>query len=81
MPVIYYILDDDCILEVVDKDTEVSEQLLTLRPYQESIAQKSLQGANDIILLPTGSGKTYVAIKVIENHLSSREGECQYITS
>ncbi|XP_067948623.1 ATP-dependent RNA helicase DHX58-like isoform X1 [Watersipora subatra] len=42
---------------------------LRLRDYQEELSQKSLRGENDIILLPTGTGKTYIAIQVIVEHL------------
>ena len=46
---------------------------LELRPYQEEMVQKSLQGENDIILLPTGSGKTIIAVEIILKHIYSRE--------
>ncbi|XP_067950025.1 ATP-dependent RNA helicase DHX58-like isoform X2 [Watersipora subatra] len=44
---------------------------LVLRDYQVKVAERSLRGQNDIILLPTGAGKTYVAIKIIIEHLYS----------
>ena len=59
-----------------DTEEQVSDdeqQVLTLRAYQYQFAERSLQGHNDIILLPTASGKTYVAIKVILDHLNDRE--------
>lgn len=42
---------------------------LKLKDYQVPVAEKSLRGENDIILLPTGAGKTYIAIKIIIEHL------------
>lgn len=42
---------------------------VNLRDYQNPLAEKSLRGENDIILLPTGAGKTYIAIKIIIEHL------------
>ncbi|XP_048091508.1 interferon-induced helicase C domain-containing protein 1-like [Alosa alosa] len=45
---------------------------LTLRPYQLTVAQPALQGANSIVCLPTGSGKTCVAVYVAKEHLDRR---------
>lgn len=45
---------------------------LVLRSYQVSVAEKCLSGENDIIILPTNAGKTFIAIKLILEHLESR---------
>ena len=39
---------------------------LVLRKYQMELAEKALQGENCVIVSPTGSGKTIVAIKIIQ---------------
>ncbi|XP_071491813.1 ATP-dependent RNA helicase DHX58-like [Diadema antillarum] len=54
--------------ETVDMDTAVHEgpQELILRPYQEKAAAQSLRGENSLVVLPTGKGKTEVAIAVIQ---------------
>jgi len=47
---------------------------LRLRGYQEEIGAQAFTGKNDIIVLPTGTGKTYVAIEIIRRHLSRTGG-------
>lgn len=42
---------------------------LKLRNYQVEISRNILNFRNDIILLPTGTGKTLVAINLIRKHL------------
>ena len=54
---------------------------LKLRPYQKAVAEKSLRGENDIILLPTGTGKTYVAIQVIIEHLHKHRDGKKFIVT
>lgn len=39
---------------------------LTLRDYQHELAEFAIQGKNDLIVAPTGSGKTHVAIRIIQ---------------
>ncbi|XP_067948463.1 ATP-dependent RNA helicase DHX58-like isoform X1 [Watersipora subatra] len=48
---------------------ETEDVTLVLRSYQEVFAERGLRGENDVILLPTGSGKTYIAIAIIKEHL------------
>ncbi|XP_062383215.1 interferon-induced helicase C domain-containing protein 1-like [Sardina pilchardus] len=42
---------------------------LMLRPYQLEVAQPALRGENSVVCLPTGSGKTCVAVYVVKQHL------------
>lgn len=50
------------------------EPELQLRSYQMEVAQPALDGKNIIICLPTGSGKTRVAVYITKNHLDKRKG-------
>ncbi|XP_010605151.1 interferon-induced helicase C domain-containing protein 1 isoform X2 [Fukomys damarensis] len=45
------------------------EPELKLRSYQMEVAQPALEGKNVIICLPTGSGKTRVAVYITKDHL------------
>ncbi|EPY77140.1 interferon-induced helicase C domain-containing protein 1 [Camelus ferus] len=49
------------------------EPELHLRPYQLEVAQPALEGKNIIICLPTGSGKTRVAVYVTKDHLDKKK--------
>ncbi|XP_055966243.1 interferon-induced helicase C domain-containing protein 1 isoform X2 [Sorex fumeus] len=46
---------------------------LHLRPYQMEVAQPALEGKNVIICLPTGSGKTRVAVYIAKDHLDRKK--------
>ena len=48
------------------------QRVLELRSYQQDVVEKSLRGENDIIILPTGTGKTFVAIRIILEHIHIR---------
>ncbi|XP_017279885.1 interferon-induced helicase C domain-containing protein 1 [Kryptolebias marmoratus] len=52
------------------EETEIS-----LRDYQMEVARPALEGKNIIICLPTGSGKTRVAVYITKKHLDSRRAE------
>lgn len=52
-------------------DTSRDESLFEIRPYQAHIAQQALHD-NTIAFLPTGMGKTFVAIYVLEQRLRTR---------
>ncbi|XP_041896233.1 interferon-induced helicase C domain-containing protein 1 [Corvus kubaryi] len=45
---------------------------LTLRDYQMEVAKPALNGENIIICLPTGSGKTRVAVYITKDHLDKK---------
>uniref|UniRef100_A0A8C5LT37 RNA helicase n=1 Tax=Leptobrachium leishanense TaxID=445787 RepID=A0A8C5LT37_9ANUR len=45
--------------------------VLTIRKYQDELAQPAYKGKNTIICAPTGSGKTFVALSICERHLKS----------
>ncbi|XP_030133237.4 interferon-induced helicase C domain-containing protein 1 isoform X1 [Taeniopygia guttata] len=46
---------------------------LTLRDYQMEVAKPALNGDNIIICLPTGSGKTRVAVYITKDHLDKKK--------
>lgn len=48
---------------------------IVLRDYQMEVARPALEGKNIIICLPTGSGKTRVAVYITQKHLDSRKRE------
>lgn len=48
---------------------------IVLRDYQADVARPALEGKNIIICLPTGSGKTRVAVYITKKHLDDRKAE------
>uniref|UniRef100_A0A8C5SPN2 Interferon induced with helicase C domain 1 n=1 Tax=Laticauda laticaudata TaxID=8630 RepID=A0A8C5SPN2_LATLA len=49
-----------------------SEQELSLRDYQIEMAKPALEGKNIIICLPTGTGKTRIAVYIAKDHLDKK---------
>lgn len=55
------------------KKKHVEPKKFELRPYQQELAERALRGDNCVIIAPTGSGKTHVAIRIIQHHLEKLE--------
>uniref|UniRef100_A0A4W4HJK0 RNA helicase n=1 Tax=Electrophorus electricus TaxID=8005 RepID=A0A4W4HJK0_ELEEL len=51
---------------------QLSDSEIVLHDYQMEVALPALEGKNIIICLPTGSGKTRVAVYITKQHLESR---------
>lgn len=50
---------------------QLPQSLINLRDYQQELAVLALKGSNTIICAGTNSGKTFVALHVIERHLAN----------
>ncbi|XP_074071942.1 interferon-induced helicase C domain-containing protein 1 isoform X2 [Macrotis lagotis] len=60
-----------------EKKRASPEPELVLRSYQMEVAKPALEGKNIIICLPTGSGKTRVAVYIAKDHLDKRKKTSQ----
>ncbi|XP_071603631.1 interferon-induced helicase C domain-containing protein 1 isoform X2 [Heliangelus exortis] len=70
-------LGQGCITSDSDEDEVESRASpkpdLILRDYQMEVAKPALNGENIIICLPTGSGKTRVAVYITRDHLDKKK--------
>uniref|UniRef100_A0AAR2JN15 RNA helicase n=1 Tax=Pygocentrus nattereri TaxID=42514 RepID=A0AAR2JN15_PYGNA len=69
-------MDSSSFLSSMDTSSDLAtggtEGEIVLRDYQMEVAWPALEGKNIIICLPTGSGKTRVAVYITKQHLESR---------
>ncbi|XP_007494333.2 interferon-induced helicase C domain-containing protein 1 [Monodelphis domestica] len=56
-----------------EKKRASPEPELVLRSYQMEVAEPALEGKNIIIIIPTGSGKTRVAVYIAKDHLDKKK--------
>ncbi|XP_061197246.1 antiviral innate immune response receptor RIG-I-like [Saccostrea echinata] len=73
--------DEDSEKSKKEKDMEEATEkevypTLTLREYQLELAELAVEGVNTIVCAETGTGKTYVALYITEEHLSSKTDAC-----
>ena len=45
---------------------DIPDEDISLRDYQKELAEPAIRGSNVLIVAPTGSGKTRVALKIIQ---------------
>uniref|UniRef100_A0A915J9A2 Helicase ATP-binding domain-containing protein n=1 Tax=Romanomermis culicivorax TaxID=13658 RepID=A0A915J9A2_ROMCU len=64
-----YISDN---VDQLNEPTKIQIKELELRKYQEELCASAIEGHNVVICAPTGSGKTIVAVKIIQEHLRRR---------
>ncbi|WAR22432.1 DDX58-like protein [Mya arenaria] len=58
-----------------DLGTNVNDVDISLRGYQEELAQEGCDGENVIVMAPTNSGKTRVACRIMQVHLRRKIAE------
>eukprot|EP00057_Strongylocentrotus_purpuratus_P018438 XP_011672912.1 PREDICTED: probable ATP-dependent RNA helicase DHX58 isoform X1 [Strongylocentrotus purpuratus] len=63
--------------EASSLSTPMTIESLNLHDYQEELAEHSLAGKNSVIVAPTGSGKTRVAVAIAIKALKEHEGASQ----
>lgn len=59
----------------IDEPKSVMCGNVLLRQYQAELAESALKGENSIIVAPTDSGKTFVALAICDEHLRQRSGK------
>ncbi|XP_005104367.1 antiviral innate immune response receptor RIG-I [Aplysia californica] len=56
-----------------EEELDGQENDLCMREYQTELAENAVKGYNTVICAPTGSGKTRVALHIIQEHLQKKE--------
>ncbi|CAG2229008.1 IFIH1 [Mytilus edulis] len=65
-------MDSDSGEEKYINDVFSQSKEIKLREYQLELAEKALNGKNTVICADTGSGKTWVALHIVQEHLNSK---------
>ncbi|KAK3611677.1 hypothetical protein CHS0354_012047 [Potamilus streckersoni] len=60
--------------DINTENIEMEDGAISLRNYQEELARPALKGTNVIIVAPTGSGKTRVALRIMQKHMELKRG-------
>ncbi|XP_060633905.2 interferon-induced helicase C domain-containing protein 1 isoform X1 [Anolis sagrei] len=68
-----FVISDDSDDVVDGKQRDSPEPELCLRDYQMEVAQPALEGKNTLLCLPTGSGKTRVAVYIAKHNLDKNK--------
>jgi len=55
--------------KVLPRVEDTTDRMFRLRNYQEEVGRRLHDYQNDIIILPTGTGKTPIAVSAIYKHL------------
>ncbi|OWF42874.1 ATP-dependent RNA helicase DDX58 [Mizuhopecten yessoensis] len=63
----------------VQDSSETIGSDLSLYRYQEELAKPGLEGHNSIVIAPTNSGKTHVAIRIMQHHLRRGQGKVIFL--